>query len=453
MNYREALAYLDGLNVFGVRLGLARIQRLLELLGTPQDRYRTIHVTGTNGKGSVSAMLAGILQQSSICTGLYISPHLVSYTERMQIDGQPISEQEFAECISVVRGYIEQMMAEGAECPTQFEALTATAFYYFAKKHVEYAVIEVGLGGLLDSTNVITPEVSVITNVALEHAKLCGGTLAGVAHHKAGIIKEGVPVVTAATGMPLAIIRETAENHNADIFVEGEDFTVEAGDISPRGQKFFFSSTITGVSRDPYALHLLGAHQVQNAGLAIMAAYLLHNSDARIHEQTIHEALRLVVWPGRFEVLEVPAIGAADDQIVVIDGAHNPAGMTVLRRGLDDYFPTAARVLLLGILHDKAVDEMLRILVRPDDIVVVTPPQSDRAEATAILAEKAKTVAHHVEAFDDNDQALARAMELAGGRRLLVAAGSLYLIGGLRQVLLGKADKLCEAGRGLPHAS
>lgn len=453
MNYREALAYLDGLNVFGVRLGLARIQRLLELLGTPQDRYRTIHVTGTNGKGSVSAMLAGILQQSSIRTGLYISPHLVSYTERMQIDGQPISEQDFAACISVVRGVIEQMMAEGAECPTQFEALTAAAFYYFAKKHVEYAVIEVGLGGLLDSTNVITPEVSVITNVALEHAKLCGGTLAGVAHHKAGIIKDGVPVVTAATGMPLAVIRETAENHNADIFVEGEDFTVEAGEISPRGQKFFFSSTITGVSRDPYALHLLGAHQVQNAGLAIMAAYLLHNSDARIHEQTIHEALRLVVWPGRFEVLEVPAIGAADDQIVVIDGAHNPAGMTVLRRGLDDYFPTAARVLLLGILHDKAVDEMLRILVRPDDIVVVTPPQSDRAEATAILAEKAKIVAHHVEAFDDNDQALARAMELAGGRRLLVAAGSLYLIGGLRQVLLGKADKLCEAGRGLPHAS
>ena len=155
MNYRESLTYLDGLNVFGVRLGLARIQRLLELLGTPQDRYRTIHVTGTNGKGSVSAMLATILQQSSIRTGLYISPHLVSYTERMQIDGQPISEADFAACLTAVREKIDEMMAEGAECPTQFEALTAAAFYYFAKKKVEYAVIEVGLGGLLDRKSVV----------------------------------------------------------------------------------------------------------------------------------------------------------------------------------------------------------------------------------------------------------------------------------------------------------
>ena len=277
--------------------------------------------------------------------------------------------------------------------------------------------------------------------------------LAGVAHHKAGIIKDGIPVVTAATGMPLAIIRETAENHSSDIFVEGEDFSVEAGEISPRGQKFFFSSTIAGVSRDLYALHLLGAHQVQNAGLAIMAAYLLHNGDQRINEKTVHEALRLVVWPGRFEVLEVPAVGAADDQITVIDGAHNPAGMTVLRRGLDDYFPTASRVLLLGILHDKAVDEMLKILVRPDDIVVVTPPQSDRAEKAPVLAEKARAYAKTVEYYEDNRAALARAMELAGGRRLLVVAGSLYLIGGLRQVLLGKAETSGSSEGRQRHAS
>ena len=438
MNYTESLAYLERLSVFGVRLGLGRIQRLLELLGHPQDRYRTIHVTGTNGKGSVSAMLASVLHQSSIRAGLYISPHLVSYTERMQIDGQPISEKDFAACMTTVRGFIEQMMAEGAECPTQFEALTAAAFYYFAQKKVEYAVIEVGLGGLLDSTNVITPEVSVITNVTLEHAKLCGGTLAGVAHHKAGIIKDGVPVVTAAKGMPLAIIRAAAETHNADIFALGEDFSVESGDISPRGQTFFFSSTIVGVSHAPYELHLLGAHQLENAGLAIMASYLLHNVDSRIHEQTIHEALRLTEWPGRFEVMELPAVGAAGDQIAVVDGAHNPAGMTMLRRALDDYFPTSPRVLLLGILHDKAVDEMLKILVRPEDIVVVTPPQSDRAEAVEILKEKAQSVAAHVEGYKDNAEALKRALQLAGGHHLLVVAGSLYLIGGLRQVLLGK---------------
>ena len=201
MNYQEALDYLEGLNVFGVRLGLSRIKRLLELLDLPQERYRTIHVTGTNGKGSVSAMLESIIRRSGLHVGLYTSPHLFSYTERMQVNGQPISQQEFADCLSTIR----------EECPTQFEVLTALAFFYFAMKQVDYAVIEVGLGGLLDSTNVIVPEVSVITNVALEHADRCGGTLEGVAEHKAGIIKSGVPVVTAATGLPLEIIRQKAE--------------------------------------------------------------------------------------------------------------------------------------------------------------------------------------------------------------------------------------------------
>ena len=425
MNYQEALAYLDGLNVFGVRLGLSRIKRLLSLLGNPQDKYRTVHVTGTNGKGSVSAMLAGILQKATIHTGLYISPHLVSYTERMQVDGQPISEEDFAEAISAVRVFIEQMLAEGEECPTQFEALTAAAFYYFAAHKVEYAVIEVGLGGLLDSTNVITPEVSVITNVAFEHAKLCGGTLAGIAHHKAGIIKDGVPVVTAAEGMPLAILREAAEQHAADIFVEGEDFSVRGGAFSPRGQSFSFSSPLLGVDGAPYELHLLGAHQVKNAGVAIMTAYLLHNIEPRITEPV---------------VLEVPSEGGAGVQTVLIDGAHNPAGMEVLRQSLDAYFPGQPRVLLLGILHDKDIDKMLRALVRPEDLIVMTPPQSDRAEKARVLAEEAAQYARSVAYREDNVEALALALSLAQEGRLLVVAGSLYLIGGLRQLLLGKED-------------
>lgn len=200
MNYQEAISYLEGLKIFGIRLGLTRIERLLELLGRPQDRYRTVHVTGTNGKGSVSAMVEGALRRSGIHTGFYSSPHLVSYTERIRVDGQAISEQDFAEGMTVIRAKIDTMLAEGAECPTQFEVLTALGFYYFAKCQVEYAVIEVGLGGTLDSTNVITPEVSVITNVTMEHADKLGGTLQSIAENKAGIIKDGVPVVTAAKG-------------------------------------------------------------------------------------------------------------------------------------------------------------------------------------------------------------------------------------------------------------
>lgn len=434
MNYQEALAYLEGLNIFGIKLGLSRIERLLEILKLPQNQYRTIHVTGSNGKGSVSVMLTGILIRSGLHTGFYSSPHLVSYTERIQVDGQPISEQAFADCLLAVKAAIDQMLAEGDECPTQFEVLTAMAFYYFALRKVEYAVIEVGLGGLLDSTNVITPEVSVITNVTMEHADRCGGTLAGIAKHKAGIIKDGVPVVTAATGEPLAIIRQTAEAKNADIFVAGEDFKAQFVKSDSHFQQIDFNSELLGVMKEPYKLHLLGLHQVENSSLAVMAAQLIHNIDERVNEKTIREALEHVTWPARFERIDVAG------QTVLIDGAHNPAGMKVLRGSLDEYFKDQPRVFLLGILKDKDIDSMLSILLRPSDVVVVTVPHSTRASSADILADKVRAYTDKVEAIADNKAALKRAMELAKGEKLLIMAGSLYLVGGVRQLLLKRED-------------
>ena len=432
MNYQESLAYLESLNIFGIKLGLERIQKLLARLELPQERYRTIHVTGTNGKGSVSAMLAGILRHSGIHTGFYSSPHLVSYTERIRVDGQAISEQEFADCLSSIKVYIDQMVADGEECPTQFEVLTALAFFYFAIKHVEYAVIEVGLGGLLDSTNVIVPEVSIITNVTLEHADRCGGTLEGVAHHKAGIIKDDVPVVTAAQGVALDIIRQQAEEKNADIFVAGEDFSAEFISCESNFQRLEFSSGLLGAVKEPYTLHLLGKHQIENAAVAVMAAKLIHNLDDRITNKTIDDALSLVSWPARFERVEMGR------QKIIIDGAHNPAGMVALRESLDLYYPAEERVLLLGILKDKDIDTMLDILLRPNDTVVVTVPHSDRASDPQLLAGKVAAHVQHVEAVVDNDEAMNRALELANGEKLLVMAGSLYLVGELRKMLLDK---------------
>ena len=432
MNYQESLAYLESLNIFGIKLGLERIQKLLARLELPQERYRTIHVTGTNGKGSVSAMLAGILRHSGIHTGFYSSPHLVSYTERIRVDGQAISEQEFADCLSSIKVYIDQMVADGEECPTQFEVLTALAFFYFAIKHVEYAVIEVGLGGLLDSTNVIVPEISVITNVTLEHADRCGGTLEGVAHHKAGIIKDDVPVVTAAQGVALDIIRQQAEEKNADIFVAGEDFSAEFISCESNFQRLEFSSGLLGAVKEPYTLHLLGKHQIENAAVAVMAAKLIHNLDDRITNKTIDDALSLVSWPARFERVEMGR------QKIIIDGAHNPAGMVALRESLDLYYPAEERVLLLGILKDKDIDTMLDILLRPNDTVVVTVPHSDRASDPQLLAGKVAAHVQHVEAIADNDEAMNRALELANGEKLLVMAGSLYLVGELRKMLLDK---------------
>ena len=193
MRYQEALAWLEELSRFGIQLGLRRMERLAQLLGNPERRYRIVHVTGTNGKGSVSAMMAAALSRCGIATGLYTSPHLVSYTERMGINGRAISEADFARTLTRVRQAVETMTAAGEESPTQFEVLTAQAFLWFAEEKTEYAVVEVGLGGLLDSTNIIFPDLTIITNVTLEHADRCGGTLEGVARHKAGIIKEGVP--------------------------------------------------------------------------------------------------------------------------------------------------------------------------------------------------------------------------------------------------------------------
>ena len=431
MDYRESLSYLEGLNVFGSKLGLSRIERLTELLGHPERRYRTVHVTGTNGKGSASAMTAAILTKSGLKTGLYTSPHLTAYTERFVIDGECASEADFAAAVSAAAAAAQQMLAEGLEQPTEFEVLTAAAFVYFAEKAVDYAVIEVGLGGLLDSTNVIMPEVSVITNVALEHADRCGGTLAGVARHKAGIIKAGVPVVTAAAGMPLDVLQQKAEEEGADIFVLGEDFCVAPPKKADAGKgEIEFSSELLGIRAAHYALALGGAYQRKNAALAVMAANLLAAAHPSITQAAIAAALQEVKWPGRFERFTLA------DTTVVVDGAHNPAGAAALRESLDACFPDEARVFLLGILADKDCAAMLRTLLRAGDRVVITRPFSERAGDPEDLARLAREITGEVEVVRAADEALTRALAWATEERILCAAGSLYLIGELRRSLL-----------------
>ncbi len=427
MNYQESLKYLDELSTFGTKLGLGRIEKLMSYLDEPQLRYKTIHVTGTNGKGSVCSMLSSILIRSHIKTGLYISPHLVSYTERIQIDGRPISEADFADCVSAVRIFADKMVESGEESPTQFEVITAAAFLYFAINKVEYAVVEVGLGGLLDSTNVVKPEISVITNIAFEHAALCGGTLEGIAHHKAGIIKDGVPVVTAAKDKPLAIIEQTAEEKGADIFIANNDFSSVFISFDGKHQHLKFLSELLGISFN-YELQMLGDHQIENSALAVMTACILGNNDERITRQNIIEGLTAAKWPARFEVFNF------NGQKCVIDGAHNPAGMKVLRHNLDKYYPEEDRVILLGILKDKDIDAMLDCLIRKGDEIVITTPDSERKAAPEYIAEKIHE--HHVELFADMKEALIKAQELAGKDKLLCITGSLYLTGELRYILL-----------------
>ena len=430
MNYAEALLYLDELNTFGIRLGLVRMEELCARLGNPERCYATIHIAGTNGKGSVTQMMDAVFRASGIRAGRYLSPHLISYTERMSVDGHDISEERFAELLTRVRTAADEMVEAGHEHPTQFEALTALAFLYFAEEQVEVAVIETGLGGRLDSTNVVEPALTIITNVAMDHADRCGGTLLGIAEHKAGIIKEGVPVITAAMGEPLEIIERRAEELGADVFVCGEDFSAQLFFPKEGGQRVAFHSVVCR-EPEPFDLGLAGVYQAENAALVIMAAKLLEREDARVTEHAIRVALRTVRHPARFEIL------MRENLPIVIDGAHNPAGMRALRAGLDAYFPDLPRVFLLGILKDKDIDAMLAALLRPGDQVITVRPNSERAAAADVVAAIAAGMGLDTHACGDAAAALAEAQARArAGNALLVAAGSLYLVGGIRAMLM-----------------
>jgi dihydrofolate synthase/folylpolyglutamate synthase len=422
MTYEQALDYLATLGKFGINLGLARIEKLLDLMGRPERCFKTVHVTGTNGKGSTTAMLAAVLGASGIRAGMYTSPHLTDYTERFVVAGEPIGRDALAAAIAHTRGFVDAMVAEGWEHPTEFEVLTAAAFHHFAAVGVEYAVIEVGLGGLLDSTNVIIPEVSVITNVTLEHTDRCGGTVAEIAAHKAGIIKPGVPAVTAATGEALAVIERQAAAKGAPLAALGRDFSAVAAGLDGWRQQVAFASSRHG-ELGRFAVALLGRHQAENAAAAIMAALVLADGDGRVTLAAIRDGLAAVRWPGRFEV--VPG-----RPTVVIDGAHNPAGAAVLRATLDEVFPGRAVVFVLGILADKDIAGITATLVRAADDVVAVKPLSERAaEPAAVLAGVA---AGRSAAAATVAEAVDRARDMAGPDGVVCVAGSLYLVGPAR---------------------
>ncbi len=431
MDYNQSLNYIANLTVFGIKPGLTRIEKLLSLMGQPQLRYRTIHVTGTNGKGSTTAMLAAILKAAGIRTGMYTSPHLISYNERFLIDGQPVSNEDFAEAMTQTAHYVDAMAAAGEEQPTEFEVLTAAAFYYFAQKKVEWAVIEVGLGGLLDSTNVITPEISVITNVKMDHADRCGTTLTEIAYHKAGIIKPRIPVVTAAAEEALSVIRQKADACQAPFYQKGLDFqAVRIGyqemmqKIRISAPKFMYSEVV--------AIPLIGVYQVENCALAVMAALCLKKDEPRITDDAIKTGLEEVKWPGRAEIL-------GDKPVVIIDGAHNPAGAKALRETLNTMFPGRPVTFLFGVLRDKDRQGIITELIAPLDTVVAVSPISPRAMPAAELATEIS--AGHVEYADAISSGLSRALELAGEDGILCAAGSLYLVGFVRSLLLGGQEQ------------
>jgi dihydrofolate synthase / folylpolyglutamate synthase len=428
VTYTEATEFLFGLRRFGWRPGLATVRHLLELLGDPQKSIPSVHVAGTNGKGSTAAMLSAILQAAGYRTGLYTSPHLLDFTERIRVNGRPIPAQEVTQLTARLREVCAAHFdpqppsghpTESLPYPTFFELTTAMAFLHFAGHPVEAAVIEVGLGGRLDATNVITPQVAVVTNISLEHQEYLGRTLREIAGEKAGIIKPGVPVVTATSGEGLAVVRRMAEEQRAALVAVREEYTWTIRESGLDGQVF----DLAGPARryEAVQLPLAGRHQIENAVTAIAACEALERQGFRLSETEIRRGLTQMRWPGRLQIVgERPRI--------LLDGAHNPAGAEALAAFLAEHRESLHRLLLIfGVLRDKDWEAMLALLGPLADQTILTHPPSDRgADPRDLLT--ADRHCRKLAIATEPKEGLALARAAAGPEDTILVTGSLYTV-------------------------
>ncbi len=423
MNYEESIDYLQGLTKFGVNLGLGRIRYLLTQLGSPERKVEYIHIGGTNGKGSTATMLATILQQSGMKVGLFTSPHLNSYLERIKINGREIPKEEIGEILTLMKTYLDAMADEGMEHPTEFEVITALAFYYFAREKVDLAVVEVGLGGEIDSTNVILPRISIITNVALDHMDYLGPTVEDIARVKSGIIKAGKDVIT-AVDHPEAqrIIREQAREKGCSLWEYGEDFWVDPVSFSQEGT--IFHCTVKNTLFPNLKISLLGQHQIINASLAVAAAVKLGAGSL-----AIRKGLETSVWPCRLEIVR-------ENPLMVIDAAHNHQGMKVLVDSLEKYWPKKKKVLLLGILEDKEREKMVKEIVPLVEKAVITKPDSPRTGAWQKVVEFIRPYVKEVIVEENVCRAVDEAVQLAGNEYMVLITGSIYMVAEARAYIL-----------------
>jgi dihydrofolate synthase / folylpolyglutamate synthase len=443
------------------KFDLAHVRVLLAALGHPENRFPTVLVAGTNGKGSTAATLASILQASGMKTGLYTSPHLVRINERIRLNGKPIGDDDFALLHDVVDRTIERLVGEGdlPWHPSFFEMLTAMAFEYFARSRPDMVVLEVGMGGRLDATNVVEPRLSIITDISLDHQKYLGETVGEIAHEKAGIIRPGGIVVTLPQ-LPEA--NDVIGNTILDAGARAVNAVPFVPPVSPGSSQYLVPSTQETASRGArqrYSLAVLGKeivvdsplvgrHQLRNLALAIAAAEELHNQDldkqgtAQITPETIAEGIRETYWPGRFQV--VP--GAGDDPEYVLDVAHNPAGAWALRSTLSAAYPDLGNgdpengreiTMVFGVMRDKAVQEVTEILFPIAGHVIVTHANNPRSASPDEIRQAAARVAAGIDIEDAEDvaSALERARTVAGAGGLVVVTGSIYIVGEAMRML------------------
>ncbi|HEY3345613.1 MAG TPA: folylpolyglutamate synthase/dihydrofolate synthase family protein [Anaerolineaceae bacterium] len=418
------------------KFDLSRMRRLLVRLGNPQANYPVLHVAGTKGKGSVSALCANALRASGYRVGMYTSPHLHDYAERIQVDGQSIAHAELVELFAEIRPAVDEI----AELTT-FEITTALAFLYFARRGVTVAVVEVGLGGRLDATNVVEPLVSILTTLSYDHMAVLGDTLDKIAAEKAGIIKPARPVVSApqkdeairviqkiaaARGAPLTLVGSEYRFAPAAHSLDGQDLSIWRADEQP-----WMDDYLEGLGRQLWApqrlrIPLLGHHQVENAATAYAALMVARTQGLKIEVSAIQRGFESVVWPGRFELLR-------RDPPLLVDSAHNADSALKLRLALDDYFPGRPVVLLFGASEDKDVRGMFEALLPRVQRVIATQAIHPRAMAADNIVEWVHRCGCPAEAVLPLDGALRRALAIAGDEAVVVAAGSLFVAAAARE--------------------
>ncbi len=423
MDYIEVTDFINQAKKFGSRLDLTRITKLCTLLGNPQEKCKFVHVAGTNGKGSVSVCLSHILTEAGLKTGLYTSPFIYEFNERIQIDGVPISDNDLRRMMEKVKAATEKMLSLGDEHPTEFELITALSYLYFAEKNCDIVVLEVGLGGRLDATNVIKkPLVSVITSVSFDHTEYLGETLAEIAWNKCGIIKENYPVVSYPYQAEEVYgeIEKTAREKNCALYIpEKETLEIQKTDLS--GNLFSYQGEM-------YETALVGEFQVRNALVSIETAKVLAREGYEIETCHIKEGLKKAKWPARFEVLR-------KSPTVICDGSHNEDGMRAFVETAKAALKGEKVICVFGMLKDKNYEACLKDLSEISDTVICTEVDNIRKEMVSALGKTARKYFKTVYEEADNEKAVAFAKKLAKKEDAIVCLGSLYMMKNMKDAV------------------
>ena len=430
MNYTEARKFIDEVSTRGSELGLTSITNLLNLLGNPQDDLKFVHVGGTNGKGSLLAYLESILRTAGYQVGRYISPTLFSYRERIQVNGSYISREAFARLLTQVAEAMEQMKAQGMGLPTVFEVETAVSFLYFKETNCDLVLLEVGMGGRLDATNLIkTPVLTALVSISMDHMEFLGNTLAEIAWNKAGIFKDGVPAVSIGQKEEAAevIRKEAAKKSTSCTFVD----------------KGLFEDVVYGLEEQRFSykefknmvIHLAGLHQIENAALALECIRSLRASGYPVADEAVREGLEKTQWKGRFTIIH-------REPMVIIDGAHNPDAAERLREAVEQYFPNKKKYYIFGVFSDKEYDKIIDSTApMAAHIFAIEKPDNPRALPKEKLVEAVKPVNPSVEAAEDITDAVKKAFAAAGPEDVILIFGSLSFLGEVERTILELTNK------------